>query len=142
MPVGPSLQFQSSVLLAACLGGGNPLVATDPSGDPGLHPDTAFHFGLEHLVANLLRAADAVAGRLSGSDLRSGEAQLERYVCEARAKLGVLVYHDVEHKHLPVGPPGSIVIRILLIDLIAQFGTRNLAAVIAAAAVHGGPAAP
>jgi hypothetical protein len=30
------LQFQSCVLLAACLGGGNPLVAADPSGDPGL----------------------------------------------------------------------------------------------------------
>lgn len=79
---------------------------------------------------------------MSRSDLRSGEAQLDRHVREARARLGVLVYHDIEHKQLPAGPPGSLVIRIPLTDLIAQLGTRKLADVIAAAAAHGGPVAP
>jgi len=57
---GPSLQFQSSVLLAACLGGGNPLVATDPSGDPGLLarlgsvPDPRGRQGRRYGLATLL----------------------------------------------------------------------------------------
>jgi len=57
---GPSLQFQSSVLLAACLGGGNPLVATDPSGDPGLLarlgsvPDPRDRQGRRYGLATLL----------------------------------------------------------------------------------------
>jgi hypothetical protein len=57
---GPSLQFQSSVLLAACPGGGNPLVAADPSGDPGLLvrlgsvPDPRGRQGRRYGLATLL----------------------------------------------------------------------------------------
>lgn len=60
MLVGPSLQFQSSALLAACLGGGNPLVVTDPSGDPGLLvrlgsvPDPRGRQGRRYGLATLL----------------------------------------------------------------------------------------
>lgn len=60
MLAGPSLQFQSSALLAACLGGGSPLLAAGRAADPGLVdrlasvPDPRGRQGRRYRLATLL----------------------------------------------------------------------------------------
>lgn len=60
MLAGPSFQFQSSALLAVCLGGGSPLLAAGPAGGPGLLerlatvPDPRGRQGRRYRLATLL----------------------------------------------------------------------------------------
>lgn len=83
MLVGPSLQFQSSALLAACLGGGNPLAAADPAGDPGLLarleavPDPRGRQGRRYALATLL-ALGVCAMTAPGHDSIAAVAQWAR----------------------------------------------------------------
>lgn len=130
-----------------------------------LYPHRKFHQGIEYLVANLLREAGAAlpstgpgvdlafiasedspgvmlmeikAGELSEPKLSAAETRLQEYVRSSRAKLGVLVYHDLAHRDLPARQPIESVVRISLTDLIEQLGTRRLPDVIAAAVARSG----
>ena len=95
MLVGPSLQFQSSALLAACLGGGNPLVAADPVCDPGLLarlaavPDPRGRQGRRYALATLL-ALGVCAMTAPGHDSVAAIAQWARQAGDdVLARLGV-----------------------------------------------------
>jgi hypothetical protein len=89
------LQFQSSALLAACLGGGNPLVAADPVCDPGLLarlaavPDPRGRQGRRYALATLL-ALGVCAMTAPGHDSVAAIAQWARQAGDdVLARLGV-----------------------------------------------------
>ena len=131
-----------------------------------LYPEPRFHLGVEQLVAKLLREAGAIvpnaadvgadlaffasadspgvmlmeikAGRLTEPVLSTAEAQLQDHVRSSSSKLGVLVYYDLEHKHLPSPQPREAVVRIPLEDLIEQLGMHELPYVIAATVAQRG----
>jgi hypothetical protein len=132
------------------------------------YPNQGFERAVERLVADLLREAGAAlpgidggvdlafiasedspgimlmqvaAGKLSHTGLNRAEEQLEKYVHVSRAKLGVLVYYDVDQKPLPARQPREAVVRIPLERLIEQLGARKLPDVIAAAVAQRGSVA-
>lgn len=130
-----------------------------------LYPGLEFQQGVERLVANLLREAGAAlpevdrgidlafiaskdspgvmlmeikAGKLDVSGLSAAEARLESLVRSNRAKLGVLVYHDLNHKPFLAYMVHDSVLRFSLEDLIDQLGAKRLPDVIATAVAQRG----
>lgn len=130
-------------------------------------PERPFYEGVERLVVDLLREAGAAlpstwpggdlafiaskdapgvmlievkAGRLTERVLSAAAEELQQHVNSSRAKLGVLVYYDVEHKHPrpPARPLPESVIRISLEQLIRDLSERKLPEVIGAAVTEQG----
>ena len=112
MLAGPSSQFQSSVLLAACLGGGNAQLTHDPASDPGLVerlaqvPDPRGRQGRRYRLATLL-ALGVCAMSAPGHDSVTAIAEWGRRAGqEVLARLGAPFdpiagrYHSPDDKTL------------------------------------------
>lgn len=69
-------------------------------------------------------------GQLDEDRLRDAEQQLQGYVIDRKAGLGLVVYHDSFGRHFPQDRTVPLIVRLSVEDLVKQLATRNLTQVL------------
>lgn len=103
---------------------GAELVEKQDATEPNNQVDLAF---LPSRDASDVVLVEVKAGRrLTERRLTEAEEQLQQYVIERRASLGLLLYHDFGGKHLPVKHATPLVIRMSVQELVAGLEIYSL----------------
>lgn len=127
---GLSGSLQVERLVASLLSqAGAELVENPERGRPDSQIDLAF---LPARGAAEVILVEVKAGRLTEELLNAAETQLQRYVLERQASLGLLLYHDFDERNLPSAHTTPMVIRMSvrqLAGVLPPIACRSLSAV-------------
>lgn len=70
------------------------------------------------------------SGRLDERRLRDAEQQLQGYVIDRKANLGLVVYHDSRGRQFPQRRTVPLIVRLSVEELVRQLATRSLTQVL------------
>jgi predicted RecB family endonuclease len=73
---------------------------------------------------------EAKSGRLDEHRLREAEEELQSYVINRQAGLGLVIYHDSLGRQFPQHQPTPLTVRLSIEELVRQLETRSLTRVI------------
>ena len=119
-----SASLQVEQLIAAVLSRVGAEFVENPEHDgPGGRVDLAV---LPSRSSTEILLVEVKAGRLSEERLSEAERQVQRYVIERHASLGLVLYHDFADNHWPSPKTIPLVIRMSARELIAGLVTNSL----------------